>query len=55
MWDRKIVELDHKIPLQEANIPVTDRLALERECGMFDPVKSGTVATSIMVLWYHGI
>ena len=48
MGDRPIVELGDKTPLQAANLPVMDQLALEGQCGVADPVKSGTVATTVM-------
>ena len=51
MGDRPIVELGEKTPLQAANLPVMDQLALEGQCGVADPVRSGTVATTVMGLW----
>ena len=48
MGDRPIVELGDKTPLQAANLPVMDQLALEGQCGVADPVRSGTVATTVM-------
>jgi len=48
MGDRPIVELGEKTPLQAANLPVMDQLALEGQCGVADPVRSGTVATTVM-------
>ena len=47
MGDRPIVELGEKTPLQAANLPVMDH-ALEGQCGVADPVRSGTVATTVM-------
>jgi len=46
--DRPIVELGDKIPLQRANHPIMDQMALEGQCGAPDPVRSGTVATTVM-------
>jgi len=48
MGDRPIFELGDKTPLQAANLPVMDQLALEGQCGVADPVRSGTVATTVM-------
>jgi len=48
MGDRPIVELGDKTPLQRANHPVMDQMALEGQCGVADPVRSGTVATTVM-------
>jgi len=46
--DRLIVELGDKTPLHGANHPVMDQMALEGQCGVADPVRSGTVATTVM-------
>ncbi|MBT4184910.1 MAG: hypothetical protein HOE10_06655 [Deltaproteobacteria bacterium] len=46
--DRPIVELGDRIPLQRANHPVMDQMALEGQCGIADPVRSGTVAKTVM-------
>ena len=48
MGDRPIVELGDKTPLHGANHPVMDQMALEGHCGVADPVRSGTVATTVM-------
>ena len=48
MGDRPNLELNDKTPLQAANLPVMDQLALEGQCGIADPVRSGTVATTVM-------
>ena len=48
MGDRPIVELGYKTPLQAVNLPVMDQLALEGKCGVADPVRSGTVATTVL-------
>lgn len=48
MGDRPIVELGDKTPLHGANHPVMDQMALEGQCGVADPVRSGTVATTVM-------
>jgi len=42
------LELGDKTPLQAANLPVMDQMALERQCGVADPVMSGTFATTVM-------
>ncbi len=46
--DRPIVELGDKITLHRANHPVMDQMALEGQCGVADPVRPGTVATTVM-------
>ena len=48
MGDRPIVELGDKTPLHGANHPVMDQMALEGQCGVADPVRPGTVATTVM-------
>ena len=48
MGDRPIVELGDKTPLHGANHQVMDQMALEGHCGVADPVRSGTVATTVM-------
>jgi len=48
MGDRPIVELGDKTPLHGANHPVMDQMALEGHCGVADPVRPGTVATTVM-------
>ena len=48
MGDRPIKELGGKTPLQAANLPVLDRLALEGQCGIANPVKPGIAATTVL-------
>ena len=48
MGDLPIVELGDKITLHGANHPVMDQMALEGQCGVADPDRSGTVATTVM-------
>ena len=48
MGDRPIPELGDKTPLQAANLPIMDQLVMEGQCGIADPVKSGTIATTVM-------
>ena len=47
MGDRPVFELDHKTPLQAANLPVINQLAKEGQCGTADPVKPGIVASTV--------
>ena len=47
MGDRPVFELDHKTPLQAANLPVINQLAKEGQCGSADPVKPGIVASTV--------
>ena len=47
MGDRPVFELDHKTPLQAANLPVINQLAKEGQCGAADPVKPGIVASTV--------
>ena len=48
MGDRPTVGLDNKTPLQAANLPVMDQLAMEGQCGIADPVRPGTAATTVL-------
>ena len=45
--DRPVFELDHKTPLQAANLPTINKLAQEGQCGSADPVKPGIVASTV--------
>ena len=47
MGDRPVFELDHKTPLQAANLPTINQLAKEGQCGAADPVKPGIVASTV--------
>ena len=47
MGDRPVFELDHKTPLQAANLPTITPLAKEGQCGAADPVKPGIVASTV--------
>ena len=47
MGDRPVFELDHKTPLQAANLPVINQLAKGGQCGTADPVKPGIVASTV--------
>ena len=46
MGERPVFELDHKTPLQAANLPAINQLAQEGQCGTADPVKPGIVAST---------
>ncbi len=47
MGDRPIFELNHKTPLQAANITNVNQLANEGQCGVADPIKPGIVASTV--------
>ena len=47
MGDRPIFELNHKTPLQAANITNVNQLANEGQCGVADPIKPWIVATTV--------
>jgi Predicted phosphoglycerate mutase, AP superfamily len=47
MGDRPVLELNHKTPLQAANLPNINKLAKEGQCGSADPVKPGIVASTV--------
>ncbi len=47
MGDRPLLELGDMTPLQAARLPVLDKLAGEGQCGTADPIKPGSVATTV--------